>query len=332
MEVTNLFNDLLEKQALLEVGMDDVKLLLPGDEYDSIGTQHLNGCTGFVVLGGGEGKRGIVMAHAAPTVLPEQGGSSSGESARESKKRGITRGNKHFMDLFRRVTLMVSRHPEYFQESVSCCILASFENEIPLSDLEGYARNAFSNLEIPVKTYTYNVLMPGKGTVVAVLNDSEPSELWVEDKRKWPERDDTGALAMLFNKLDLGGVRVASENDENDDDENDDDENDDDENDDDENDDDKNNDDEEDDNEAEDDDAEEGDDDDEEKAGDRSTRTTGATAGGSTRRPTLWSFNSPTLGGICTYDESTDMIRQPNGHQLRRPPNIPLNAVKQKQI
>lgn len=208
MEPTNLFNDLLERQALLEVGMDEVKVLLPNDEHASIGTQNLNGCTCFVVLGRGP-KRGIVMAHAGPTVLPEQVGSSSGESAKEAKERGITRGNKHFMDFFRRVALEVTKYPEYFELPVSCCILASFENEIPLGDLEKLAQAALRSLKIPLKTYTYDVLMPGvfrkpgKGTVVAVRNNSEESEVWVEDERKWPAGDDTGALALLFDKLGL---------------------------------------------------------------------------------------------------------------------------------
>lgn len=112
MEPTDIFNNLLERQALLEVGMDEVEVLLPAGEdesirtHEAIGTQNLNGCTCFVVLGRGK-RRGIVMAHAGPTVLPEHGGSSSGESARVAKERGITRGNKHFMDLFRRVALEV---------------------------------------------------------------------------------------------------------------------------------------------------------------------------------------------------------------------------------
>jgi hypothetical protein len=293
--------------------MDEVKVLLPGDEYHSIGTQNLNGCTGLVVLGRGP-KRGIVMGHFAPTAIPEQGGSSSGESARESKTRGITRGNKHFMDQFRKVALKVSQHPEHFEMSISCCILASFENEIPLGDLEKLAGDALSSLKIPLKTYTYNVLMPGalrkpgKGTVVAVRNDSQNSELWVEDKRKWPERDDTGALAMLFGELGLGGVRAVSESDDEEDDADegsDDDEED---------------------------DADEGGDGDEEKAGDRGTRTTGATAGGSTRPPTQWSFNSPSLGGKCTYDESTDMIITSNGQWFKRPSKISLDEMKKTRI
>jgi hypothetical protein len=67
-------------------------------------------------------------------------------------------------------------------------------------------------------------------------------------------------------------------------------------------------------------------------AGSSAQRTPGATAEGSTRRSTLWSFNSARLGGICTYDDSSDMIRTPNGQRFKRPPNIPLNAVKQNQI
>lgn len=47
----SIFTALSQKGQLVEVGVDDVNILVPSQRQAAIGTRHLNGCTCIVILG-----------------------------------------------------------------------------------------------------------------------------------------------------------------------------------------------------------------------------------------------------------------------------------------
>ena len=202
---------------MLEVKMDEVKILYPDDNRKAIGTRNLNGCSCLVVMGRAYND-GIVMAHIGPFTLPGGGGGSS--SAGSSKEDAVSRGDKHFMKLFRQVAnaILQSQKCKQFLAPIAWGIFGRFDDEVPLAHLRERAKRAFKDLGIKATYSTYEVLLPGatrlpeKGTVFAVRNESHGPELYVEDVLKYPE-DNTGALELEMRNLGIK-PRDASDGDE----------------------------------------------------------------------------------------------------------------------
>ncbi|KAK1083116.1 hypothetical protein LTR48_006517 [Friedmanniomyces endolithicus] len=57
----SMFARLDDEEQILTVGMNEVAILEPDDDYVAIGTRDLNACSGVVIMG-----RGIIMAHISP--------------------------------------------------------------------------------------------------------------------------------------------------------------------------------------------------------------------------------------------------------------------------
>ncbi|KAK1091530.1 hypothetical protein LTR48_006114 [Friedmanniomyces endolithicus] len=84
----SIFAKLDDEEQILTVGMNEVAILEPDDDYVAIGTQNLNGCSGVVVMG-----RGIIMAHISPyPTARSDNGNSDGRA-----------GMRHFAELLAEV-------------------------------------------------------------------------------------------------------------------------------------------------------------------------------------------------------------------------------------
>jgi hypothetical protein len=53
------------RPEFIDVGMNDLGILLPGSEKKAIGTRNLNGCTAVVILGDA-----LLVAHISPRADP----------------------------------------------------------------------------------------------------------------------------------------------------------------------------------------------------------------------------------------------------------------------
>lgn len=62
MDNSSVFDYCRTQNLLIEVGMNDAKILLPGDRKAAIGTKNLNGCSAIMIMG----TQAIVCAHIAP--------------------------------------------------------------------------------------------------------------------------------------------------------------------------------------------------------------------------------------------------------------------------
>jgi hypothetical protein len=154
MALSSHFDEFQRKGAMLEVKMDEVKILYPDDDRKAIGTRNLNGCSCLVVMGRAYND-GIVMAHIGPFTLP--GGGSGSSSAGSSKDDAVSRGDKHFMKLFRQVAnaILQSQKRKQFLAPIAWGIFGRFDDEIPLAHLRERAKKAFKDLGIKATYSTY---------------------------------------------------------------------------------------------------------------------------------------------------------------------------------
>jgi len=84
------FDQLAKKNDILEVGMDQVDILSPG-QRSAIGTQNLNACICLTIVG-----KAIILSHIGP-LLPHRQGASSARPV------GKTEGKDHPRDLVSRM-------------------------------------------------------------------------------------------------------------------------------------------------------------------------------------------------------------------------------------
>ncbi|KAK0928934.1 hypothetical protein LTR29_017230 [Friedmanniomyces endolithicus] len=171
----SIFARLDDEEQILTVGMNEVAILEPDDDYVAIGTQNLNGCSGVVVMG-----RGIIMAHISPYPT---GRSDNGNSDGRA-------GMRHFAELLAEVRDLHNQHSTLFSDdAVGWGIFARFEGEVPLEHHMDLATRMFSAMGLPQQPAFYDVHIPrrddsppAKGTAVALrgTRTREP-QLFVED-------------------------------------------------------------------------------------------------------------------------------------------------------
>ena len=101
------FHHYSKYRQLLEVGVDDVKVLLPDSNEMAIGTRGLNGCTCVVILG----PRAILLAHISP--LP--GRAADWERASEDARRRA--GDDHHRRLLGTIETLVRQNARHFPSS-----------------------------------------------------------------------------------------------------------------------------------------------------------------------------------------------------------------------
>lgn len=204
-KIPSLYNHLVPRQCLKEVGVDDVAILLPNSPQIAIGTQQLNGCTCVIILG-----KAIVLAHISP--LP--GSSQSWEDHSVDNRK--TAAMAHHNDFMDRVQTLVNENMDHFPPSTTLwgvfCYgadgIVDFTKEIVQSRLErmGYRVKTANYQEIPSE----GVVHP-KGQIVA-LRKKDVSELYVERKKVWPPSDEMTDEAAEAD--DDGDHEEGGENDE----------------------------------------------------------------------------------------------------------------------
>lgn len=154
----------------IEVGMNDLGILLPGSGKTAIGTRDLNGCTAIVILGDA-----ILVAHISP---PEDLG-PAGQDHLERHLSGIT-------NLF-------TRHRNYFPEHTTTWgFFGAFDGKNPTSGVVETVTTHLSRDGLLVQPIIYKVARAGTrglaaGELIAVIR-SNAIELYfgrtlVETKR-----------------------------------------------------------------------------------------------------------------------------------------------------
>ncbi|KAK5722192.1 hypothetical protein LTS12_027574, partial [Elasticomyces elasticus] len=163
---------------LLEVEMDEAKILLPGGGLAAIGTRDLNACSGIAILG-----RAMILAHIAP-LPPHDLGASQQREIEPGE------GEAHFESLLLEVQTLYNTHISHFpNRTTTWAIFGTFEGEIAMPGKLEIARQRFHAMGLPMRSALYTIgkaserTNPAAGTVLGVLQ-SGITYLYVEDQLK----------------------------------------------------------------------------------------------------------------------------------------------------
>ncbi|KAF2209131.1 hypothetical protein CERZMDRAFT_87110 [Cercospora zeae-maydis SCOH1-5] len=159
----SIFNRLEGSDQFIEVGMNEVDILLPESRKVAIRTQNLNECTSIVVLG-----RATILAHVSPM-------STSGtKSAEEHHKERLTA-----------IDDMYAKHRGLFpSDTTTWGVFAKYKGE-PMDHIVTQVNNHLSQKGLPVQPAFYNVAKAHTraapaGQLVAIVGQHS-TELYLED-------------------------------------------------------------------------------------------------------------------------------------------------------
>ena len=174
------------ERQLLEVGVDDVKVLLPESDKIAIGTQALNGCTCVVILG----TTAILLAHISP--LP--GRSADWERVSEAARHRA--GYDHHQNFLQTIENLVRQNARHFPPpDTAWGIFAVDPDQRPLQNVVQQIETHLTTIGFGFRKAFYKEIDPNdvkspKGELVGVRRSSGP-RLYLERSQLWPKPQET---------------------------------------------------------------------------------------------------------------------------------------------
>ena len=208
----SLFHTLREAGQLLEVGMNDVNLLLPGSGHMSIGTRGLNGCTCVVILG-----EAIILAYVSP--LP-----GNIQQLTRSTQNLTQLSSEHHQRFLQAVTNLVRQNARWFPTSTTAWGVFACNEEGGLQSVFTQFRSHLATMGYEIRPAFYRnidsrLVRSPKGELVG-LRRAGVSELYLEREKLWPNSSSTLASSARRtddNDDDDGDEEEDDEEDEDDD-------------------------------------------------------------------------------------------------------------------
>ncbi|KAK3700532.1 hypothetical protein LTR37_015933 [Vermiconidia calcicola] len=185
MSTNSVYELFLNRQALLEVGVDDIKAFVRNtNNVRAIGTRGLNGCTCVVILG----NPGIVLAHISPY---------SGHF-REDDTRDISQiSYEHHEQYLRGVAALLGQYRKYFPASSTAWGIFSYvrRGDQPPRTVNSIIQQVQAHLSEMGYSMTpefyeekdISTIRPPMGEVVAYFDDNGVAQLYVEHRKVWPQ-------------------------------------------------------------------------------------------------------------------------------------------------
>jgi hypothetical protein len=182
MSSLSLYASLLNAGQLLEVGMNEMKILLPNTGKRAIGTTELNGCSCVSILG----RTAIILLHVSPLPPNEQGDKS--QTFHE-------RSHGHHEAFLTSVTKILMENVSHFPPSSTAWGIFSRGRDSagPVEAIVDQVQNHLHALGYTMNPAFYEVLdakmiTPPKGEVVSFFNKDKIAELWLERTKLWPRQ------------------------------------------------------------------------------------------------------------------------------------------------
>ena len=178
-----MFSALSQKDQLLEVGVDDVKMMVPSQRQAAIGTRHLNGCTCVVILG----VTAIVMAHISP--LPGNAADWTQRSTSDRQKASFD----HHQRFLQAIEELVKQNRQRFPASDTAWGIFSVDaDRRPLSTVVDQVEKHLSAIGFTMNKSFYKEMKaedvrPPKGEIVALFRLGK-HELYLERTLIWSKQ------------------------------------------------------------------------------------------------------------------------------------------------
>ena len=184
MSGSSLYSHLRNNRRLLEVGQDDVQLLLPGSSVQGIGTRGLDGCNCVVIIG-----RAVIMAHITP--LP----GSTQQRARDSLDVREQVRVAHHERFLQAVTRLVEGNASHFPTSWGIFSYGP-GSSAPAHAIMAQVQAHLAGMGFPMRPAFYQSVpvtsvTGSKGELVATCRLTGEILLYLEDGQLWPEPSST---------------------------------------------------------------------------------------------------------------------------------------------
>jgi hypothetical protein len=188
----SLFGSLLNAGQLLEVGMNELKILLPTTGKRAIGTRELNGCSCVLILG----KTAIILLHVSPLPTNEQW-----DHSRTFNELSHGHHEKFLAD----IAEMLVEHANHFPPSSTAWGIFSRgrDSSGPVESIVDQVQTHLNAIGYTMRPAFYQVLdaqtiAPPKGEVVSFLDKDGIAELWLERTKLWPKQQQEAFPQVSF--------------------------------------------------------------------------------------------------------------------------------------
>ena len=183
----SIYSYLRNGRRFLEVGQDDVQLLLPDSGMQGIGTRGLNGCSCVVIIG-----TAVIMAHVSP--LP----GSSQQRARDTPDVRDQLSRAHHDRFLQRVARLLGGNASHFPSSGTSWGIFSYGpgSSPPVQAIMVQVQAHLAGMGFPMRPAFYESVAAGsvtgsKGELVATRRLTGEISLYLEDRQLWPEPSST---------------------------------------------------------------------------------------------------------------------------------------------
>lgn len=199
--MSSRLQDYRQLGGLLEVGMDDVKILTPDSAEMAIGTKGLNGCTCVVILG----HNAILLAHISP--LP---GLAAGWERVSDEARRIACSDHHRRFLTT-IDTLVRQYDRYFPLPNSLWGIFAVDGERgPMQAVADQIQTVVTEMDFYMQQTFYRVMnprdaRPPKGELIGVRHPNGP-RLYLEGQQLWPKQQES----TLVSSADFGAFSPSA--------------------------------------------------------------------------------------------------------------------------
>jgi hypothetical protein len=177
---------------LLEVGMNESKILLPSTGKRAIGARELNGCSCVLILG----TTAIVLLHVSPLPTNEQW---------DSSRTFHELSHGHHERFLADIAELLSVHANHFPPSSTAWGIFSRGRDSagPVESIMDQVQTHLSASGYTLRPAFYEVLdaqtiAPPKGEVVSFFNKDKLAELWLERTKLWPKQQQQAIPQVRF--------------------------------------------------------------------------------------------------------------------------------------